>query len=115
MLRKHLLPGSVSALLLVVSFVFYVRAADGQTFTSGSTGADGPLNLPASGDFDPAALGLHPVIENVFNFTTINVASGVTIKLSSKKLSGPIYWLATGDVTIAGTLDLAGENGVNPT
>jgi hypothetical protein len=33
------------------------------------------------------------------------------VKLSSNVLSGPIYWLATGAVTISGTLDLSGDSG----
>jgi hypothetical protein len=31
--------------------------------------------------------------------------------LTSKVLTGSVYWLATGNVTIAGTIDLSGENG----
>jgi len=62
-----------------------------------------------SGDFDPIALGLNPAGDNVFNFTTINIPVGVTIKLRASKLHNTaVTWLATGNVTIAGTLDLSG-------
>src|SRR5260370_27712488 len=94
---------------------FRVVFAQSPIFSSGSTGADGPLNLTTPGMvlFDPSALGLHPAVANVFNFTTINIASGVTVRPSSKILPGPIYWLAQGPVTIVGTatIDASGEDG----
>lgn len=101
---------------LVALLICFARGGYGQAFNSGSTGADGPLNLTTAGtiNFDPVALGLHPTIPNVFNFTTINIANGVTVKLTSKTLSGPVYWLAQGVVTINGTVDLSGEGGANP-
>jgi hypothetical protein len=99
--------------LVVAAILTAVPFAQSQTFSSGSTGADGPLNLTTPGTiiFDPAALGLHPVVDNVFNFTTINVAAGVTVSFTSQRLSGPVYWLAQGAVTIGGQLNLDGEPG----
>jgi hypothetical protein len=87
---------------------------EAQTFSSGSTGADGALTYatPGTYNFDPKALNIDPEHDNIFNFTTINIASGVTLKITSKVLSGPVFWLATGDVTIGGTIDLSGEDGV---
>jgi hypothetical protein len=87
-----------------------------QGFSSGSTGSDGALNYTTSGtySFDPAALGLNPTGDNIFNFTTINIPAGVTLRLDSGNLRGkPVIWLATGNVTIAGTLDLSGTNAPN--
>jgi hypothetical protein len=97
----------VAAMVTAAPFV------QGQAFNSGSTGADGPLNLTTPGTvvFDPVALGLHPAVDNVFNFTTINISTGVTVKLTSKVLTGPIYWLAQGAVTITGVIDASGETG----
>jgi hypothetical protein len=58
------------------------------------------------------ALGLNPAGDNLFNFTTINIASGVTVNMRSSKLRGqPVVFLASGAVTIAGTLNLNGANG----
>ncbi len=85
-------------------------------FSSGSTGTDGALNYTTAGTyvFDPTALGLNPAGDNVFNFTTINIGAGVTLKLTNSRLRGkPVYFLATGDVTIAGTLDLSGAQGTD--
>jgi hypothetical protein len=86
---------------------------------NGSTGADGPFDLSsASGsvNFEPAAIETalgHPLKwdDHRFDFTTINIPAGVTVKMSAKWTNGPIYWLATGDVSIAGTIDLSGDNG----
>jgi hypothetical protein len=80
-------------------------------FSSGSTGTDGAYSPTASGNFDPAALGLDPSGDNVFNFTTINIPSGVTINLLAGNLRNKaVTWLATGNVTIAGTLNLSGAS-----
>ena len=87
-----------------------------QPFTSGSTGSDSALNYTTAGtyNFDPVALGLNPAGDNIFNFTTINIAAGVTLTLQNNYLRGkPVVWLATGNVTIAGTLVLDGQSGVN--
>ena len=91
-----------------------------EPFSSGSTGADGALDysaiLPKGGTllFDPTKFNppLDPAGDNVFNFTTINIPANVTVRLSGRILRGPVYWLASGDVTINGTIDLNGENGV---
>src|SRR6266496_2324782 len=79
--------------------------------TSGSNGSDGALNLTTPGTvlFDPIAMNLDADGDNVFHFTTINIGAGVTVRLTNTKLRGraPV-WLATGAVTIAGTIDLNG-------
>lgn len=101
-------------------------------------GSDGAFTIaaPASGTkevlFDPAHIrvGVDPTItpcaspcaqpldpdhDNVFHFTTITIPAGVTVKLSAKWTNGPVYWLATGDVNIQGTVDLSGGSGHNRT
>src|ERR1700730_10259411 len=93
-----------------------------QTFNSLSTGSDGALAFPNAkpGDvirFDPTTFTppLNPAHDNIFNFTTITIPQGVTIKLSGQNLGGPVYWLASGVVDIEGTLDLSGSPGHAPT
>ncbi len=71
-------------------------------FSSGSTGADGALNplvnmtipLPSSG---------------IFNYTSVNIPVGVTVKFLKNAANTPVVILATSDVTIAGTLDVSGQ------
>lgn len=100
---------SRSWLFAVGLLPFAATAALGQGFSSGSTGADGALTFaPNQGSvaFVPS--------KAVYNFTTITVGAGTTVTL---KGSGtpvtvtPLTWLASGDVTIAGTLDLSGDDG----
>jgi hypothetical protein len=86
--------------------------AQNPPFNSNSTGNEGALNITAPGVtlFDPVAMNLNPVVSGIFNFTTINVAAGSTLKFTENKYHGPVYFLASGDVTIAGTMDLSGDN-----
>ena len=108
-----------------LALVAVAAAAHAQTFDSGSTGADGAFDLTGtpSGtvvDFDPSVLHVNgdpesPLIDpegdHVYHFTTITVPTGVTVRMSAKWTNGPLYWLATGAVNIAGTLNLGGEHG----
>jgi hypothetical protein len=108
--------------LLVAGFA----SAQG-TFTSGSTGSDGALDYSkvAAGTytFDPTTCAtapcaftapLDPSGDNIFNFTTINIPLGVTVNLTNTLLRGkPVVWLASGAVTIAGSLILDGGGGAN--
>ena len=91
-------------------------------FTSGSTGADGAYLADTSGDFNPNNLTatcstctsnnvVNAAGDNVFNFTTITVNSGVTIRIRASKVRNlPVVWLATGNVAINGTLNLSGDS-----
>jgi hypothetical protein len=110
------------ALLFAPLALISSATAHAQVFISGSTGADGALdfsNLPAGSVlvFDPKKFNppLNPASDNIFNFTTINIPAGITVKLSGRVLSGPVFWLASGDVVINGKLDLNGEDGTAPT
>jgi hypothetical protein len=83
-----------------------------QSFPSGSTGADG--NLIANTGVTtftatPAGGG------SVYNFNTIQIAPGSTLKLSGAAFPGPLYFLAQGAVTVGGTIDLSGQSGSVPT
>jgi hypothetical protein len=111
-------PARVIVLLLVCAVGVHVSAVSvhGQALTSGSNGSDGALNLTTPGEvlFDPVALGFDADRDNVFHFTTITVAPGVTVRMPSSALQGlPIVWLATGAVQIDGTIDLRGQDGAD--
>lgn len=72
-------------------------------FDSGSTGADGALaptvntqiTLPPSG---------------ILNYTTVNIPVGVTVTFRKNALNTPVYLLASGNVTIAGAINISGAN-----
>lgn len=78
--NRHLL-----ALLLALGLPFWLRAAD--PFTSGSTGAYGEMNITAN-----TTLALPP--DGIFHCTTINVASGATLRFNRNALNTPVYLLA---------------------
>jgi hypothetical protein len=75
-------------------------------FSSGSSGSDGSLaptidtvlQIPANG---------------IFNFTTINIPVGVTVSFAKNASNTPVYMLATGNVTIAGRIDVSGQASSN--
>src|SRR5437870_506333 len=81
---------------VVVSLLVYLSGGESQAqnppFSSGSTGHEGALNITAPGvtyfDPDPVAMNLNPMIPGIFNFTTINVASGSTLKFTESKYHG---------------------------
>ncbi len=101
----------------LISFIFFALAfaSQAQSPTGRSTGADGALVLTTPGTvvFDPRSFNppLNPSADNIFQFTTIRIGAGVTVKLSSKNFTGPIFWLAQGPVEIDGTIDLSGDEG----
>jgi len=70
-------------------------------FDSGSTGADGAFNPTTN-----TVLQLPP--DGVFNFTTVNIPAGVAVTFKKNANNTPVYILATGDVTIAGTISVNG-------
>jgi hypothetical protein len=70
-------------------------------FDSGSTGADGAFSPTASME-----LQLPP--NGIFNFTTVNIPSGVTITFKKNATNTPVVILASGDVTINGAIKLNG-------
>ena len=88
--------------LVSASFMVPVHAQ----FSSGSSGSDGPLAPTAN-------TVLQIPTNGIFNFTTINIPAGVTVTFTKNASNTPVTLLATGDVTIAGTIDVSGANGGN--
>jgi len=105
------------ALIIAVFAILFnaTQPAHAQSFDSGSNGSDGALNLTTPGtiEFDPTSFSppLDPDGDNIYHFTTINIASGVTVRLTAKRLNAPVFWLASGTVQIDGIIDLNGERG----
>ncbi|MCG3116641.1 MAG: hypothetical protein LLH30_13250 [Candidatus Manganitrophus sp. SA1] len=88
---------------LVISLI-QPRFIHAQTFNSGSTGADGAFSPAAS-----VVLEMPP--DGVFNFTTINVPSGVLVTFNKNAANTPVTLLASGDVTINGSISVNGTSG----
>ena len=75
-------------------------------FDSGSTGVDGALNPTVSTTLTLPASG-------IFNFTSVNIPSGVTVSFQRNTTNTPVVILASGNVTIAGTLWVAAGAGAD--
>jgi hypothetical protein len=98
---------SRAALVVSIAFALAPRAAQA-AFSSGSTGADGAFNPTCSPT--PCTVETALPASGVFNFTTVNVPSGVTATFSRNASNTPVTILATGDVNVLGTIDLSGLN-----
>ena len=72
---------------------------------SGSDGSFGPISV------DSGTLTIQLPPSGIINATTINVAAGATLAFDRNALNTPVYLLATGDIVIAGIVDVDGEAG----
>ncbi|MBI5908634.1 MAG: hypothetical protein HY848_01565 [Betaproteobacteria bacterium] len=90
---------------VAAAFVVGALAAPGvaSAFNSGSTGADGAYSPTVS-----TAVQLPP--GGIFNFTSVNIPTGVTVTFTKNTANTPVVILATGDVVIAGTLNISGAD-----
>lgn len=70
-------------------------------FESGSTGADGAFNPTVN-----TTVPLPP--SGIFNYTSVNIPVGVTVTYQRNATNTPVVILASGNVTVAGTLNLGG-------
>ena len=70
-------------------------------FSSGSTGADGALSPTVNTEIQLPESG-------ILNYTTVNIPAGVTVKFKKNTANTPVFILASGNVTIAGTVDIRG-------
>ena len=73
-------------------------------FDSGSTGANGA--------FEPTvSLEVQIPESGVLNYTTVTIPSGVTVTFKKNSQNTPVTILASGDVTISGSIKLDGSTG----
>jgi hypothetical protein len=86
----------------------WAGAAQAAGFNSGSTGADGALNVTTN-------TTLVMPVSGVFNFTTVTIASGATLSFKKNVANTPVVLLATGNVSIVGTIDVSGGNSAGNT
>ncbi len=96
----------------IVSAIFLLLGWTGTsyaTFNSGSTGALGAL---AFNTMSSARHSTLPV-DGVLNYTTVNIPSGVTVTFIRNAANTSVYMLATGDITINGTINLNGGSASN--
>lgn len=97
-MKKKILFIMVAAVILLGSYSTIYG------FNSGSTGALGAFNPTTNTEVELPADG-------ILNYTTVNIPTGVTVTFKKNATNTPVYILATGDVTITGTISLNGTDG----
>ena len=112
---------AIAALLLSTLIIIITSSVKpaAQAFSSGSDGSDGALVIAQNAGtivFDPTDTArwgkvLDPDGDAVYNFTTITIGSGSSLKLRGDTINRPVFWLATGDIVVNGTLDVSGAAG----
>ncbi len=84
----------------------------------GSDGSDGTFEpassitvVPAQADIGPGSGHYDPVSwAAVFNYTSVNIPSGVIVSFSNYPSGAPVMWLVGGNALIDGGVNLDGEN-----
>ncbi len=89
--------------LYITLMMFIIHGyASAQVFNSGSTGADGAFSPTVNTILDLPPSGM-------FNYTTVNIPTGVTVTFRKNTTNTPVVILAQGNVTIAGTVSVNGS------
>ena len=100
---KYIHSGNIKVKVAGVVLSLIASWANAAGFVSGSTGADGA--------FAPTANITVPLSPNgIFNYTTVNIPTGVTVTYAKNASNTPVIILATGNVTISGTIDVSGTS-----
>lgn len=107
--------GSDGAFSPAVSTVVDLSLAASLCDCDGDTQVDDPCRWDCSSPV--AGRGVYDAEQwaVVYKYTTIDVAAGATITFGMHPSGAPVVWLATGNVTISGTVNLDGEDGLNTT
>lgn len=96
----------VNKALAIALLSFALGSSTAHAFDSGSTGADGAFSPQVD-----TTLQLPP--DGIFNFTTVNIPSGVTLRFARNTTNTPVTILASGNVTISGTINISGLASTN--
>jgi hypothetical protein len=51
----------------------------------------------------------------IFKYSSVDIGSGEVVTFANHPSGAPVVWLVSGDVTVDGTIELKGEDGVNDT
>lgn len=118
-------------LSLTFAFLACQGAVQADIIIPGANGTDGALNITADtvidlsqaptgtwdqdnsanagkGVYDPEKWAV------VFKYTDVTVEAGKTVTFINHPSRAPVVWLVSGNVSIAGTVSLNGQNSVNP-
>ena len=99
----HLTPGQFKLRTLIGTLCFAGLLQPAFAYDSGSTGADGAFSPTVNTELQIPESG-------VFNFTTMDIPTGVTVTFKKNTTNTPVVILASGNVTITGTINVSGGN-----
>jgi hypothetical protein len=99
---------ALAALALALGCLAALPARAQNTFSSGSTGADGAFSPTTNQTITVPDSG-------VFNYTTYNIPAGVTVTYARNGKNMPVKILASGDVTVSGAINIDGKGGNSST
>ncbi len=95
--------------LLLALLVFGAWPVEAQV-NSGSNGSDGAFNPQSNITIDMAD---HPT--GIYQYTSVNIPSGVTVTFTPNAKNTPVVWLVQGDCVIGGSVWLGGNIPINGT
>lgn len=90
----------------LASSLFAASSSGFAAYISPSTGADGAFNPTTS-----QSIQLPP--DGIFNYTSVNIPAGVVITYVKNAANTPVTILASGDATIAGTINVSATQPAN--
>jgi hypothetical protein len=99
--RPHEVRATVLSALLVLALCFTARAQ----VNSGSDGSDGAFNPTKN-----IVIDMHDHTTGVYNYTSVNIPSGVTATFIPNANNTPVTWLVQSNVVINGTVDVSGQS-----
>lgn len=116
---------AVLALCLPLHMAYAELSIPGISGVAGVAGSDGDLTISAdatldlslakTGAWDSASSGNGVYDPSkwavVYKFNSVTISAGKTLKFKNHPSGAPVVWLVTGNVNIAGTLNLIGEHG----
>lgn len=93
--------------ILLLALCLWVAATDAhaQSFSSGSTGADGALDLTNTPN--PSTFEIQLPESGVLNYTIVNIPMGRTVVFKRNLRNTPVTLLAQGQVIIDGAIDVS--------
>lgn len=108
-MRKMMTKRGLAILTVMVIPTAPLPALAQSLFDSGSTGADGALDLTGQAGDVVIDMNDHP--DGIYNYTTVSIPVDVVLKFISNAANTPVTWLASGDIVVDGTVFLRGGDG----
>jgi len=77
--------------------------------TTGSTGADGPLDYSAITNSTNIVIDMHDHPTGIYQYTSVNIPTNVTVTFTPNANNTPVTWLVQGPCVISGFVDVSGQ------